>query len=70
MGSRAQKCRERALDCKCLADAARDPVIRFDLIEMSRQWRELADQIESLERFAVPRENEGAAPKSVPVSGF
>jgi hypothetical protein len=33
-----------------LADAVCNPVIRFDLIEMSRQWRELAAQIEFLEK--------------------
>jgi hypothetical protein len=59
MGLRAQKCRERALDCRCLADAARDPFIRFDLMEISRQWRELADQIEFLERLAGAARKEG-----------
>jgi hypothetical protein len=49
MGSRAQKYRERALDCKKLADAVTDPVVRFDLMDISRQWWELADQIEFLE---------------------
>ena len=59
MGSIAQKCRERALNCKYLADAARDPAIRFDLMEISRQWWELAGQIELLERLAGFARTEG-----------
>ena len=53
MGTRAQECRERALDCKNLADAVSDPIVRFDLTEISRQWWELADQIEVLESVPV-----------------
>ena len=42
MRSRAQKYRERALDCEYLADTIRDPVCRLDMIEIARQWREIS----------------------------
>jgi hypothetical protein len=62
MGLRVQKCRERALDCEYLADAVRDPVMRFDLMETSRQWRELADQIEFLEKLDIGHLNRRPVP--------
>ena len=53
MGSRAQKYLERALNCQCLADAMRDPILRFDLLEIARQWQELAEQVEWLDQLSL-----------------
>jgi len=53
MRSRAQKYRERALDCEYLAGTIRDPVCRLDMIEIARQWRELAEQVELLDKLSV-----------------
>jgi hypothetical protein len=52
MEPRAQKYRERALDCEYLADTIRDPVCRLEMIE-ARQWRELAKQDELLDKLSV-----------------
>ena len=48
--SRADLYRERAAECKRQAALVRDPQARVILVDLVDQWRDLARQVETLER--------------------
>jgi hypothetical protein len=50
MISRAEQCRNKAADCEGLALLAKYPDAKNSLAEVARQWRDLATQIELIER--------------------
>jgi hypothetical protein len=52
MPSRAERYREKAKDCAAVAAAVTDRVLRFELQQVARQWLQLADQVELLDRLA------------------
>jgi hypothetical protein len=48
--SRAEQCRNKAADCEGLALLAKCRDAKISFIEVARQWRDLATQIELMER--------------------
>jgi len=48
--SRAEQCRNKAADCERLALLAKYPDAKNSFVEVARQWRDLAKQIELIER--------------------
>ena len=44
--SKAEQYRARAVDCEHMAKEARDPVLKWELADLARQWRELAEDVE------------------------
>jgi hypothetical protein len=48
MSERAEVCRKKATECQRLAMAASDPAIRQVYLDLTQQWRELADQAEQV----------------------
>jgi hypothetical protein len=45
--------RANARICEAQAAASRDPFLKTQLLELARQWREMADQAELRRRFRV-----------------
>ena len=50
MINRAQECRERAQHCERARSLAITLEARLMYFDLAQQWRELADQVEQLER--------------------
>jgi hypothetical protein len=50
LNPRVKQYLDKAEECERLAAQARDPDVKAALILISRQWRELARQVEQLER--------------------
>jgi hypothetical protein len=46
----AQECRERALACARKAQEATEPSFRSMFADLAKQWFQLAEQLEELER--------------------
>ena len=44
-------CRRRALECEKAATLARDIPGHLIYLELARQWRDMAEHVEALERF-------------------
>ena len=51
--SRADEMRAKAERCEQMADRAVDRLTAYTLWELTKQWRDMADQIERLERYPV-----------------
>jgi len=47
--NRANEYRARATECERLAECALDHIVRRDFRDMAQQWRQMAEQIETLE---------------------
>src|SRR6516162_5860252 len=47
---RAKRCRDRAEQCRAWADLATHQVSKWEFMDVSRQWDELAKEIEQIER--------------------
>jgi DNA repair ATPase RecN len=47
---RAKRCRDRAEQCRAWADLATHQVSKLEFMDVSRQWDELAKEIEGIER--------------------
>ena len=50
MGKRAVAYRARADECEALAADASDPKIKATYADLAKQWRDLARQVDTLER--------------------
>jgi hypothetical protein len=50
MGSRAEQYRAQAAQCETAAAAAHDPKIKTTYADLAKQWRDLARQVDTLER--------------------
>ena len=50
MGSRAEQYRAQATQCETAAAAAHDPKIKATYADLAKQWRDLARQVDTLER--------------------
>jgi hypothetical protein len=50
MSLRAQRYRVKATDCEQAAKKLTDPETRTLYLDLAQQWRELARQVETLER--------------------
>ena len=50
LNPRVKQYLDKAEECERLAAQAQDPDVKAALILISRQWRELARQVENLER--------------------
>jgi hypothetical protein len=52
MGKRAEEYRARAAECEALAADVSDPKIKATYADLAKQWRDLARQVDTLERPA------------------
>ena len=50
MSYSAQECRDRATICTLMASQAKDRDAKASFVELARQWQELAQQKEDMER--------------------
>jgi hypothetical protein len=50
MASKADEYRAKAKECEVMAANLTDPILKQQLIDTARKWRELAVQIERSER--------------------
>jgi hypothetical protein len=50
MGSRAQQFRVKSLECFQAAQKVTDTTSRDYFLELAQHWRELADEVEALDR--------------------
>lgn len=50
MASRAEIYRAKAIDCQATADAATDPKIKAAYLDLAQRYRDLARQVDTLER--------------------
>jgi hypothetical protein len=50
MASHSEMCRQKALECERRAALATEPNIRETFVDLARQWRDMADQAEELDR--------------------
>ena len=58
MANRAEECRRKAEQCEYSAKVATDLSAQIAYLEMARQWREMAEQTEAIERrLAATRES-------------
>jgi hypothetical protein len=48
---RIERLAERAMSCERAAENARDPELRWILLDAARQWRELVKQIRMLREW-------------------
>jgi hypothetical protein len=46
---RMQRCLDKAHECERLAEQATDRIMRYDYLDLARQWRELAEDDRRLE---------------------
>ena len=53
MSERAERCRKKAIECERGAVLATDPAVRLIYADLARQWRDMAEQAEDLERQAA-----------------
>ena len=53
MPSRAQLCRQKARECEVMAEAASDHDSKLQLRGAAKQWLDLAEQMELLDRIKV-----------------
>ena len=60
MSERAEACRKKALQCEHAAIRTTDTGARLMYLDMARQWREMAEQAEELERRRVARSVSGS----------
>ena len=51
MNEHAAACRRKALECERAAILATDVAGRLMYFDLAKQWRDMADQAEALERF-------------------
>jgi hypothetical protein len=51
MNEQIEACRRRALECERAATLARDVPGHLMYLELARQWRDMAEHVEALERF-------------------
>ena len=56
MIKRAEACKNKALECERAALVATDRKIHAAYLHMARQWREIAEQAEVLDRRQAARE--------------
>jgi hypothetical protein len=54
MGKRADEYRERAAECEALAAVTADPKFKATYEDLAKRWRDLARQVDTLER-PVPK---------------
>jgi hypothetical protein len=54
MTSRASSCRERAEQCERAASRVVDEEIRRAYLDLAKQWRQMADHSEEIERRLHP----------------
>lgn len=52
MGKRAEEYRERAAECEALAAGISDSKIKATYEDLAKRWRDLARQVDTLERPA------------------
>jgi hypothetical protein len=52
MGLRADQYREKAAECDAAAATAPDPKIKLVYDDLAKRWRDLARQVDTLERPA------------------
>jgi len=50
MTSRAAHYREEAFACERRAEEVRDPYVKLTFLNLANQWRDLAGQVENLEK--------------------
>jgi hypothetical protein len=50
MVSRAELCLEKALECYRAAQRAQEKELKAMYLDLAKQWREMAEQVEMLER--------------------
>jgi hypothetical protein len=50
MGKRAEDYRERAAECEALAAVTADPKFKATYEDLAKRWRDLARQVDTLER--------------------
>ncbi len=55
MASRADNYLARATECEVAANSATDSKVRQTYEELARQWRDLARQIEEIDRYRSDR---------------
>jgi hypothetical protein len=60
MSERAEACRKKALQCEQAAIIATDMGARLMYLDVARQWREMAEQAEDLERRFMARSASGS----------
>jgi hypothetical protein len=53
MGARAQEYRAKAAECEAIATITADPKIKATYSDLAKQWRDLARQVDTLERPAL-----------------
>ena len=56
MTTRPERFRVKALECYVAAQKAKDPKTRDAYLELTRNWRDLADEIERFEHAWLDRE--------------
>jgi hypothetical protein len=50
MSRRAEDCRKKTMECHHRAFACPDPTLRVIYLDLVRQWRQVADEFEAIER--------------------
>ena len=56
MTTRPERFRVKALECYTAAQNAKDPATKEAYLELTRNWRDLADEIEHFEHTWLDRE--------------
>jgi hypothetical protein len=56
MTTRPERFRVKALECYAAAQNAKDPATKEAYLELMRNWRDLADEIEHFEHAWLDRE--------------
>jgi hypothetical protein len=56
MTTRPERFRVKALECSVAAQKTNDPATKEAYLELMRNWRELADEIERFEHAYLDRE--------------
>jgi hypothetical protein len=56
MTTRPERFRVKALECHAAAQNAKDPATKEAYLELVRNWRDLADEIERFEHAGLDRE--------------
>ena len=54
MASRIGTCRQHAADCDRHAVLSADGNIRRQYLDLAKQWRDMAEQLEAMEQFQRP----------------
>jgi len=50
MGTRAEEYRAKAAECETMVAATPDPKIKAIYVDLAKRWRDLARQVDTLER--------------------